>query len=159
MKLKALILSAAIAIGFAADHVKAHDYKAGDLEIIHPIAFESPKMAKAGAGFMMIKNTGDADDTLLEVRADFPKVQIHTTEEKDGIAKMIHIDGLPIPAGEAVKLAPGGLHIMFMGLSDPLQEGAEIPATLVFENAGEVEIIFNVEARPEGGKMMDHSNH
>lgn len=159
MKIKALVLTAAIAFGFVADHVNAQDYKVGDIEIMHTVAFESPKMAKAGAGFMMIKNNGDADDKLLEVRADFPKVEIHTTEEKDGIAKMIHIDDLPIPAGESVKLAPGGLHIMFMGLSDPLEKGTEIPATLVFENAGEVEVVFSVEARPEGGKMMDHSNH
>lgn len=154
---KLIALTAAIILGFATQHATAE--AAENLKIMHPVAFESPKMAKAGAGFMMIKNTGDTDDTLLEVRAEFPKVQIHTTEEQDGVARMIHIDTLTIPAGETVELAPGGYHIMFMGLSEPLQDGDEIPATLVFENAGEVPITFNVTPRPEMGKAMDHSNH
>lgn len=147
----ALILSAGIAT--------AHDYTVGDLKIMHPMAFETPKMAKTGAGFLMITNTGDTDDVLLEVRADFPKVEIHTTEETDGVAKMMHVETLPIPAGESVKLAPGGYHVMFMGLSSQLEEGQKIAATLVFENAGEVEVTFNVETRSEDGESMDHSNH
>jgi copper(I)-binding protein len=40
---------------------------------------------------------------------------------------------------------------MFMGLiGDPFEEGETVPATLVFENAGEVEIEFNVEKMTEG---------
>lgn len=156
---KLLTLASAILLGIAVQTATAHDYTAGDLEIAHPVAFESPKLAKAGAGFLRITNTGETDDVLLEVRADFPRVQIHTTEETDGVAKMIHVDTLAIPAGETVKLAPGGLHVMFMGLGDPLEAGQEIPATLVFENAGEVEITFTVEPRPESGKSMDHSSH
>lgn len=48
---------------------------------------------------------------------------------------------------------------MFMGLESPFEDGQEIPATLVFETAGEVEVTFNVEARSEDGESMDHSNH
>ena len=147
----ALILSTGIAT--------AHDYTVGNLEIMHPMAFETPKMAKAGAGFLTITNTGDTDDVLLEVRADFPKVEVHTTEESDGVARMMHVDNLPIPAGETVELAPGGYHVMFMGLEAPFEYGQKIPATLIFENAGEVEVTFNVEVRPEDGESMDHSNH
>ena len=147
----ALILSTGIAT--------AHDYTVGNLEIMHPMAFETPKMAKAGAGFLTITNTGDTDDVLLEVRADFPKVEVHTTEESDGVARMMHVDNLPIPAGETVEIAPGGYHVMFMGLEAPFEDGQKIPATLIFENAGEVEVTFNVEVRPEDGESMDHSNH
>ena len=147
----ALILSTGIAT--------AHDYTVGNLEIMHPMAFETPKMAQAGAGFLTITNTGNTDDVLLEVRADFPKVEVHTTEESDGVARMMHVDNLPIPAGETVELAPGGYHVMFMGLEAPFEDGQKIPATLIFENAGEVEVTFNVEVRPEDGESMDHSNH
>ncbi|MGK7753528.1 MULTISPECIES: copper chaperone PCu(A)C [unclassified Roseovarius] len=153
------ILTLASALILSAGMTAAHDYTVGDLEIMHPMAFETPKMAKAGAGFMTITNNGDTDDVLLEVRADFPKVEVHTTEETDGVAKMMHVDNLPVPAGETVELAPGGYHVMFMGFSSQLEEGQEIPATLVFENAGEVEVMFNVESRPEEGETMDHSNH
>ena len=46
-----------------------------------------------------------------------------------------------------VTLAPQGLHVMFMGLEAPLAAGASIPATLVFERAGEIAIEFEVEPR------------
>ena len=72
---------------------------------------------------------------------------------------MNHVGRIEIPAGETVKLKPGGLHVMFMGLEDPLTEGENIPATLVFENAGEVEVTFNVEARDGDHSGHDHSGH
>lgn len=129
----------------------AHDYNVGDLVIEHPVARETTANAMAGAGYFMITNNGDTDDVLLEVRADFPRVMIHDTEVTDGVATMIHLDNLPIPAGESVELVRGGKHVMFMGLNgDPLESGEEIPAVLVFENAGEVEIMFNVETMKEG---------
>lgn len=132
----------------------AHEYKAGGLDIDHPMTFETG--AKVGGGYMTITNSGDSADTLIEVKADFPRVEIHETVEEDGVAKMNYVGRIDIPAGETVMLKPGGLHVMFMGLSEPLTEGDKIPATLVFENAGEVEVTFNVEARGEG---HDHSGH
>ena len=71
----------------------------------------------------------------------------------DGVARMVHLDAIDIPAGGSVTLAPGGLHIMLMGLTGPVTEGDMIPATLVFETAGRVEVEFSVDA-PAG---MDHS--
>ncbi len=118
-------------------------------------AFETAPSAMAGGGFMQITNTGTTDDRLVSVEADFPRVEIHTTEFTDGVAKMMHIDGIDVPAGETVALEPGALHVMFMGLQgDPLEEGETVPATLFFEQAGEVEVLFNVVKRD----MAAHSN-
>ncbi len=129
--------------------ISFHDFKVANLEIQHPVAFETPVTAKTGAGYLIVSNTGDTDDTLLEVRADFPMVMLHKSEEKDGIASMMHVDQIAIPAGETVELAPGGFHVMFMGLDgDPFEAGEKIKAILVFEHAGEVEVEFSVEARP-----------
>jgi copper(I)-binding protein len=54
-------------------------------------------------------------------------------------------DGLEIPAGEEVSLEPGGYHIMLLELEEPIAEGDTIPVTLMFENAGEVQV--EAEAR------------
>ncbi len=138
--------------------VAAHDFKVGDLVIGHPMAFETARTAMSGGGFFSVTNTGDSDDRLLEVRAEFPSVQLHNTEMTDDVARMFHVDAVDIPAGETVQLAPGGLHVMFMGLGgDPFEAGETFPATLVFEKAGEVEVVFNVEART--AEAMDHSGH
>ncbi len=138
----------------------ADDFKIADLEIKHPTAFETPVTAKSGAGYMMIVNTGDTDDNLVEVRADFPKVMLHKSEEKDGIATMSHVHKIAIPAGETIELVPGGFHVMFMGLNgDPLEDGETFKATLVFEQAGEIEVEFNVEPRTHSDGHGDHSSH
>lgn len=144
-------LSAIVALG--ATPLLAHEYRAGDLTIGHPFAYATPKGAMAGGGYMRITNAGTADDRLIGLRADFPRVMLHDTQEKDGIARMMHLETLDIPAGETVVFAPGGMHVMFMGLDgDPFEPGETIPATLVFETAGEVEVEFLVEERPAPGE-------
>lgn len=126
----------------------AEDYKLGDLIIHAPSAFETAKTAKAAGGYMRIENTGSSTETLVSVEADFPRVELHTTEEKDGVARMMHVGQIDIPAGEEIVLQPGGLHVMFMGISDsPFVAGASVPATLVFENAGSIDISFDVVSR------------
>lgn len=159
----ALLLSAGIA--------QAQDYTLGDLEISHPSAFETAKSANVGGGYMAITNTGSVDDTLLAVHvAEIPRIELHlSATDENGVATMTKQDGIPVPAGETVTLMPGGLHVMFMGLGgDPFEVGEKINATLVFANAGEIEVAFDVEARTAGdhGGMkhgdhgtMDHSDH
>lgn len=126
----------------------AHDYRVGDLVIDHPVAHETIMSAKAGAGYFTVTNNGNSDDRLLSVTADFPRIMMHDTVVADGIATMLHLsEGVVVPAGGVIAFAPGGMHVMFMGLNgDPFEIGEEIPATLTFENAGDVAIIFNVEA-------------
>lgn len=135
----------------------AHEYKIGQIVVDHPVAFETPKTARVGAGYMVIRNAGEAD-RLLEVRADFPKVQLHESVEDDkGVMSMEHLMSVEVPAGGELAFTPGGKHVMFVGLDgDPLEDGEKIPAVLVFEKAGELEVVFNVEKRAHG---HNHSNH
>ena len=152
------ILSVAVLAGLPS-LVAAHEYMAGDLMIDHPFIFESAPTAMAGGGYMAITNNGETADRLVAASADFPRVELHRSFEEDGVMRMAEQEGgIEIPAGETVTLEPGGLHVMFMGLNgDPFEIGEEIPVTLTFEEAGEVEVIFNVEARM--GEGMDHSGH
>ncbi|WP_019955098.1 copper chaperone PCu(A)C [Yoonia vestfoldensis] len=122
-------------------------------------AFETAPTAMAGGGFLAITNTGTSDDTLVAVLADFPRVELHTTEFENDVARMIHLDAIPIPAGETVALEPGGMHVMFMGLQgNPLTEGETINATLVFEQAGDVPVTFEIVKRDMAGHGHSH-NH
>ncbi len=146
-----------LVISLIATALLAHGFKVGDLVVEHPMSFETPVGAKTGAGYLKVVNLGDEVDRLIEVRADFPRVMLHKSEEIDGVAKMSHVDSIEIPAKGAILLAPGGFHVMFMGLGDDRFEvGEQIPAVLVFEKAGELEIEFAVEARVHG---EDHSGH
>ena len=60
------------------------------------------------------------------------------------------------PPGATVTLAPGGLHLMLMGLRKPLVRDTLVPLTLVFEKAGSVEIELSVEAM--GAQRRTHGS-
>ncbi len=155
-------LTAVAALLLATATAQAHEYKVGDLMIDHPWAFETAQTAQAGGGYMTITNMGETADRLIAVEADYPRVEVHTTDMDGDVARMRHLeDGLEIPAGETVTLEQGGLHVMFMGLrGDPFEVGEEVPATLVFENAGRIEVMFKIEERKAGqGMGHDHSGH
>jgi copper(I)-binding protein len=142
--------------------VAAHEFEAGGLRIGHPYAIETAATAQTGAGYFTVTNTGDASDRLVAVEAEFPRVMIHTTEtDASGVARMIEQDGLEIAPGETLELSPGGTHVMFMGLGEPFEEGETVPATLVFERAGRVEVEFNVEPRmgAAGADAPGHDHH
>ena len=64
-------------------------------------------------------------------------------------------DGLSIPAHGAVRLAPGGYHMMFTHLAKPLTKGEKVTATLTFEHAGPVAVEFPVEAVGASGGGAD----
>ncbi|MEJ8560117.1 copper chaperone PCu(A)C [Yoonia sp. GPGPB17] len=165
--MKLMSYAAVAALFTFATTATAHEYKVGDLVVDHPMAFETAQTAQTAGGFMTITNTGSADDRLIAVEADFPRIEIHTTEMDGDVARMMHLeDGIVVPAGESVTLQPGGLHVMFMGLGgDPFEVDEEVPATLVFEEAGRLDVIFHVEERKMDGHgemdhgEMDHSGH
>lgn len=158
-----LALQTAAALLLSTTLAFAHDYTVGGLTIMHPMTFEKGEAVGAAGGYMTIRNGSDSDDTLLEVRvADVPRVELHLSEtDANGVARMIKQDGIVVPAGGEATLAPGGLHVMFMGVAgDAFEEGETLNATLVFEKAGPVDVVFNVEARgADDHKAHDHSGH
>ena len=136
----------------------ADDYKAGDLSLSHAWTRATPPKAKAGGGFVEIVNTGSEADRLIAASSNVAaKTEIHEMAVTDGVMKMRELeDGIEIPAGETVTLKPGGLHIMFMGLTQSFEEGSSVPVVLTFEKAGDVDIELAVGKM--GAKSMDHSH-
>ena len=133
---------------------QAHEYKAGDLAITHPWARATPAGQEVAGGFVTITNQGAAADRLLAVETDAAKLtQIHEMAMQAGVMKMRELaEGIEIAPGQTVVLKPKNLHIMFMGLSQPLTENTMFDAVLVFEKAGRVPVEFMVEAMGAEGK-------
>ena len=134
----------------------AHETTVGDLQIIHANIPAPMGTAQVAAGYMGISNEGDHVDRLIGVEVAFAaQAVLHTTEiSADGVARMRHVEALEIPAKDVVVLEPGGYHIMLMGLTRPLAVGDMLPATLIFEQGGRVDIEFMVD--PADGSV-DHS--
>ena len=90
-----------------------------------------------GAVYMTIDGGAKDDDLVSASTARASMVHLHTVEESGGVAKMRPVEGVPVPAGKRVVLAPKGTHVMLMGLSKPLVAGDSFALTLKFATAGE----------------------
>lgn len=110
----------------------------------------TPPGAPVAGGFLTLHNGTAADDRLLAVEsAAAQRVEIHEMREQGGVARMRElIDGLPLPAGATAELKPGGYHLMFIQPTRALPAGGQVDATLVFERAGRMPVVF--EVRPLG---------
>lgn len=122
------------------------EFSVGDLTISHAWARETAPTAKSGGAFLTITNQGDSDDRLIAVISDFaPMAEVHTTENDNGVMRMRHVEAIEVPAGGEASLAPGGDHVMLMGMTEPLVEGTWITLELEFEQAGKVEVLVPVQ--------------
>lgn len=99
------------------------------------------------AGFMVLHNHSNKEDVLLGVSGDFAnKLEVHRSFKEDGVMRMVHqTEGVVIPANGMVTFAPGGYHLMFMGLKKNFVLGEVYSVILSFERAGEIEVQLEVK--------------
>jgi copper(I)-binding protein len=143
----AIVFSILLAItSLSAAGAAADDVKAGALQISAAWARATPKGAQIGGGYLKITNTGTTPDRLVGGATPVAgRVEVHEMSMDGGVMKMRQLSsGLEIKPGETVELKPGGLHLMFVGLKQQLQQGGHVKATLEFEKAGKVDVDFNV---------------
>lgn len=89
--------------------------------------------------YMNIENNNDFHDALLKVESNIAyKTTIHKTIYENSVSKMINIDKLIIPAHNIVRLAPGGIHIMLLKVTDKLTNGESFEIKLHFEKSGTI---------------------
>ena len=160
MSLRSLLSFLVLGLSLAvAPGAQAHEFKLGSLEIDHPWSRETPPGAQVAGGYLAIANHGDDADRLVSVTSAISdKTEIHEMAVNDGVMTMRPIaGGLEIPAGGEVALAPGGYHLMFIGLKDRVKAGERFLATLTFEKAGSIDVEFTVQAMgaPGGGHGQD----
>jgi copper(I)-binding protein len=124
----------------------AQEFKAGALVINQPWSRATAGGAKVGAGYMTITNNGSQPDRL--VGGSLPqaeKVEVHEMRLENNVMTMRPVPGgLEIKPGQTVKLEPGGYHVMFMQLKEPLKQGEVLKGELTFEKAGTVSVEYKV---------------
>jgi len=139
----------------------AHDYEIAGLAIGHPWARETPATARAGAAYLTIDNRGGTADRLVRVEVEAGvagRAELHGHEmDEEGVMRMRPVEAIEVPAGGTAALEPGGLHIMLMNLERQLVEGESFPLTLIFEEAGSIEVEVAVE--PITGPAGDDHDH
>lgn len=144
----------AVSLACFAMPVLAGDAKVGTMEIHDAWARATPAKAPAGGAFLTLINTGTAADTLVAASGTVARsVELHTHKVEGDVMRMMKVDGVEVPAGATVAMAPGGYHIMLIGLEAPLVEGTSFPLELTFAQAGKVTVTVDVKAVGAMGGM------
>jgi len=129
---------------------------AQDLELEEVWARASIGQVANSAAYFSLHNRGEVADRLVAVESPAAeRSELHDHIMEEDVARMVQVEAIEIPPGERVALDPGGLHIMLIGLVEPLHAGDRVPLTLHFEQAGSVEV--EAEVRPL--RAGDHHHH
>lgn len=92
------------------------------LEVYAPLPGSS-----TGVAYMTLTNQSDKDVVVEAARSpQFDRAEFHETRLEAGVSKMRAVDRVLVSAGDSVKLAPGGLHLMLIGASSGTVVGAPV---------------------------------
>jgi copper(I)-binding protein len=150
----ALVALIAVGCAVAAGEARAQPVTVKDAWVRAP----APGQKVAGAYMELVSRTSLALTGVASAAA--AKAELHSTSMEGGVMRMRPVARIELPAGKAVKLAPGGLHIMLVDLRQPLKPGEKVPLTLTVERAGaESRSIFTIEAEVrDAGSGTDHQH-
>ncbi len=156
----AFVLGTAILPVMAHDHAHAHQAMAGAPAVTHAWSRAMPPSAPTGAVYFTLRNPGDKADRLIDVRTPrAEKAELHTHVHEGEVMRMKRVDAVDVPAGGEVEFKPGGHHVMLFKLSEPLVAGEQFPLTLIFENAGEVDIEVSIQDQAPESSDNGHMHH
>lgn len=151
IKFLAALLLAGLAVSAAAEA------QPNGVEITGAWSRATPGGVRTGVAYFQITSRGSAGDKLVAARSDAAdRVELHDHIHEGGVMKMRRVEAIEVPAGETVKLEPGGLHMMLLDLKHPLKAGENLDLTLVFEKAGEVHVAAKVEPIGATGPGNQH---
>jgi periplasmic copper chaperone A len=141
MSVSRTLCAVLFAIAGAACKSRTHEA----VQITQARSMSTPPGATVAAAYMIIQSR-DADVLL---GADTPvagRVEMHVTEQRDGMMSMRPLPEVALGASGRFEFAPGGAHFMLMELPAPLEAGASFPMTLHFKSAGNVTTTVSVVA-------------
>ena len=126
----------------------ADTYKVGDIAVEAPWTRATPSGAKVAGGYVKVTNNGAAADRLLGATTDIAgRVEIHEMAMNNGVMHMRPLNaGLELKPGRKRRTEARRFSRHVHGSEAPAQAGQMVKATLKFEKAGTVEVIFKVAA-------------
>jgi copper(I)-binding protein len=111
----------------------------------------TPPGARTAAAYLTLANDGLADRLLGGTTPAARIVEVHTHVDEGGLTRMVRLPELALPTGGAVRLEPGGLHLMLIDIAAPLAPGTSVLLTLQFATAGALVIevpVVDARANP-----------
>ena len=110
--------------------------------------------------YLKIVNQGAADRLIGARTPAAHSADLHASATSDGVVAMRHLEALSIGPGATVELAPGGTHVMLVGLGSQLEPGTHLELTLIFAIAGEIAVdVTVVDPRGPPAAAHEHEHH
>lgn len=110
-----------------------------------------------GAVYFLLQNHSSEEDTLTGVASEVARaVEIHETKMDGDVMQMQQVRSISLPGYSKVEFAPGGLHVMLIGLGQDLKAGEEIEITLQFTKHEDITIKVPVQELPGDASMNEH---
>ena len=128
------------------------------VEASRPWARPTAPRQETGAAYVDLRSA--AGDRL--VRASTPaaaRVEVHETRMDGDVMRMREVPALDLPPGRTVALAPGGHHLMLVGLKERLMPGQHFPLRLEFDRAAPLDVTVVVAQAGAGGSTGPHTGH
>jgi len=125
------------------------------IEVTEPSVRAVPPGQHQTGAYLILHNTDKQVHALVKATSAAARAtELHTVVDEGGMMKMRPVAKMDVAAGGSTRLQPGGLHIMLIGLKQPLAEGANVTLTLVFEDGSHKEISAPVRAITVPGMPM-----
>jgi copper(I)-binding protein len=116
-------------------------FAAGEtITVEHAMAPASLPGTSTGVIYLTLHNLGTTPDRLVAAMTPAAaKVEIHSmTMAAGSTMQMRPLTDVAVAVGQSVEFKSGGLHLMLVGLRQPLNAGESIPLVLKFEKAGTI---------------------
>ena len=151
MKHRLSLIATSLVLCAAAAHAQ--------VQVEAPWARPTVSGQQAGGGFVRLQ-AANGDRLVGASTPAAGRVELHTMQLDGDVMRMRRVDAIELPAGQAVELKPGGLHLMFFDLKAPLKAGESFPLTLQFDKAGTQTVQMKVgDMQPAPKPMHDHKGH
>lgn len=122
----------------------------GDVIVADAWIRPTPPVSNVGAFYLTIRNAGDAADAVIGATAPrCDEIEIHQTATVDDVSSMAPAEPavLELPAGADLVFEPSGLHMMCLGLDEPVEVGEQLLVTIELDRAGPVTVEAVAENR------------
>ena len=84
-----------------------------------------------------VELTSDRDAALVAAGSPAAaRVELHSSTVEGGVMRMRALPRIDLPAGQTVKLAPGGMHLMLIGVKQPVKPGDRLQIVLSIQPSG-----------------------
>ena len=129
---------------------------AGSVSVENAYVRHMPPTQKVTGAFMLLKNSSPEDRAAVSAESDIAdRAELHTHLHENGMMKMRQVEKIDIPAGGETALEPGGIHVMLIGLKQPLDLGQIVAITLNFDDGSSTQVQAEVKTVMGGMKMKD----